>query len=240
LGKKTRKTVLLTWQSPYEWEDLPEIDILQLPLTETKSLDCPQLETNYLQKYAEKEVYLLFFSKAGVKGFAHNFSAKSLPPLWKMACIGEQTAAELKSIGFEADYVGHSTGLNMVKDLHKQGFAGLFLMVAGTISSGQAEEYCLNHDLNQANCLVYENKEPEGAQEALDDVLERVALICLASPSAARRLLEGREKAIIPALLSIGPLTSTTIREMGFEVFWEAKSPGYESFREGIKNSLTK
>lgn len=238
MSENNKNKVLLTWSHPWQEPVLEGVEIVQCPLTATKTVNCRDELTSLQTKFSDAVTCLLFFSKAGVEGFAGQDT--SPPKQWRIAAIGQMTAKNLEKRGFKPDFVGQTTGLDMVKELVKSQYSPHFVMVSGDLGGEDVEAYLKANNVAHTRIKAYENYQPPGAQERLNELLPGLSLTCLASPSAARRLLENRDKSQISPLLSIGPVTSCQIRELGHEVAWEAETPGYKSFAEGIKKCLTK
>jgi len=240
LKEKATISVLLTWQEAWQGEIPDGVNFVQVPLTSTKSHICHHLKTDLIKKDQGESTCLLFFSKAAVIGFYDNWGAEPLPKNWKVAAVAAKTATELNNKGYSVDFVGSSTGMVLVKDLVRQNFSESYLMLSGNLGGEDVEDYFHENKVIFKKIKVYDNSEPEVAQGRIDEILEKIDLICLASPSAAERLLRFRSVQKMPRLLSIGPVTSKKIKKLGFEVSWQCPEPGYEVFLREIKNYLTK
>lgn len=152
---------------------------------------------------------------------------------FNIAAIGPATAAEIEKHGLPVDlmpeeYVAES----LVAELREQVQGKRILLVRAKVARD-----VIPQELRDAGATVhvmeaYETLVPESSRqklrEVLDDPKRRPTVITFTSSSTARNFLEllGKEnlKSLAGILLvSIGPVTSITLRELGLKVDVEAR-----------------
>jgi uroporphyrinogen-III synthase len=197
--------------------------------------------------------WLLFTSANAVHAFHERAQLHQLSPKpQRIAAIGPATAKAVESIGLNVDlippsYVAESLAATLIPDAPGRSF----LLV-------RAEEArdVLPNSLAAAGAQVtiapaYRNLAPPGAIPALQRLFANPAAhpaasleaITFTSSSTARNLvalLEAADLNLPPgiALASIGPITSATLRELGYQPTLEAAQPTVPALVEAIAAHL--
>jgi uroporphyrinogen III methyltransferase/synthase len=158
-----------------------------------------------------------------------------------VAAIGPGTARALADHGIRADVVPErSVAESLAADLVARGVEGRRVLIARAADARDV----LPRELEQAGASVHVVALYETVREQLDDdALERLAqahYVTFTSSSTVRFLLEaldGGERFPRRArVVSIGPVTSDTARELGLEVHVEAERHDVDGLVEALLN----
>ena len=156
--------------------------------------EIPCVATRYLTPAREPELpvdAVTFSSRRGVRGFMRLELAKHMIPAAPrplVGAVGEATAAELADSGFEAELVadppeGRELARRLIEKLEP---GSRILVVRGNLRAGEMDAALERAGQRIAPLIVYENVDP--GVPALEPF--EVAAVFVASPSAAKRLLE--------------------------------------------------
>ena len=197
--------------------------------------------------------WLLFTSANAVEAFGRRWTARAGSAMPRVAAIGPATAAALLGIGLRAELVpSRAVAESLTAELlpharQADGAPARFLLVRAE----EAREY-LPDTLRAAGADVsvapaYRTVIPVGSVELLRDLLRnpaaRPAAITFTSSSTARNLLALCDAAGITlpegALrVSIGPVTSGTLRELGLSPHAESPEATVSSLAETVMGAL--
>lgn len=177
--------------------------------------------------------WMIFSSRNGVTGFFENLrtaglDARSLANI-NIAVIGTQTANVLLQYGIQADFISKKQhGEAFAEELAEkiaQSDTVWYLSAAensGTIEKG------LKGNCNLAVVPVYENREVSVTCDLGD-----YDGIFITSASSALRLLKGYEaNKPLPVIYSIGPNSTSRLKELGVSRIKEARESSYEALLE--------
>lgn len=195
--------------------------------------------------------WLVFTSENGIKFFyknllKNNLDLRILGPL-KIAVIGKATKEVLEFLGIKPDLVPE-------KEFTQEGLALAFQKInlkekkVLLLRAKEAREIlpeALRKQGAEVKVLaIYETLLPEDSKERLNQVLkEGIDLITFTSSSTVRNffaLLTNKELLKEVKLASIGPITSETLRNFGFEPHIEAKEYTVEGLVLAIKEFFEK
>lgn len=182
-----------------------------------------------------------FVARAGQLGVT---LADSVP---RIACVGTATAEAVKASGLEVALVAsEQRGTGLAAALIQQGVGGKRVLLP---RSDLADSQPVNmlHNAGAEACAVeaYTTATDTVGLTGLPDFLEKHPASCLvfASGSAARAVHEvfgkGTDRLLKrAAIVTIGPVTAQTCRELGLVVAAEARTPGLEDVVQCIVTVL--
>jgi uroporphyrinogen-III synthase len=188
------------------------VPVVELPCVATRFL-APRLPSGRADA-------VLFTSRRGVLGLQHHPEGRAwlearrgtgARPL--LGVVGTATAAALQAWGWTADVVaqppdGRTLGREVAGRLARGTQA---VLVRGNLGTGELERALGEAGIGSISVVIYENASP--AVPALGPF--PVAAVFVASPSAARRLLEANPWMAQHAFLTIGLTTLKAVRELG-------------------------
>ena len=148
----------------------------------------------------------------------------------KVAAVGEATAAAARKAGFEVTLVPESyVAESLVEGLANQASGQRILLARAAIARDLIPEALRRIGAEVDVVDAYQNALPETAPEQLREALaEGLDAATFTSSSSASHLAEAARKAALPwpfaglPAVSIGPITSQTLRELGWEPAAEA------------------
>lgn len=159
---------------------------------------------------------IAFASRRAVEGFwraglHHALALDEAPPV--LAVVGESTASRLRDRGFEPDLIASpSTGAHLAQMLHDQLDPSAHVLVpTGHGPRGELETHLRKHGRPCHTVEVYENRAPELAHVEPSEV----AVIFVAAPSAADRLLKRFPWMSSCPFLPIGATTHAALKGLG-------------------------
>ena len=178
--------------------------------------------------------WLILTSANAVRALADRASELEIdwvqPKSLQVAAVGEATAAAARSVGFEVTFVPES----YVAESLVQGFVcrtegRRILLARAEVARDVIPDALRNADADVTVVDAYRNVLPEAAPEQLRVALaERIDAATFTSSSSVTHLAEAAHRAGIvwplagvPAV-SIGPITSQTLRDHGWEPAAEA------------------
>lgn len=203
-------------------------ECVKVSLIESRPLKTERLRASL--KQLETYSWLVFTSANGVRLFFQMLKEEKVDLRWLMglrfAAIGRKTAGELEDHGFFCDavpehYSGADLARTWIPDLETD---ARVLLVRAKDGSPVLPEALKAAGIAFDDVPVYETWVDCRRKEELNRLLPRVDYVTVASSSAARALWELWEKeGAFPAkLISIGPSTSGTIRDLGLPLYGEA------------------
>jgi uroporphyrinogen III methyltransferase/synthase len=207
---------------------------VEQPSLRLVKVESPELVHEGVDGLAEgRFAWTVFTSANGVSAWFDELALRNLDArvfaTTRICCIGPGTAAALAERGLRADLVPEQyVAEDVARALDVAGVAGEAIL----IPRAEGARTLLPERLTELGCAVVEvplyRAEPAELEVAVLDLLRagRVDIATFASSSSFSNLLEmlGPEHELLrPVLLaSIGPITSATIREAGFEPAVEA------------------
>ena len=173
------------------------------------------------------------------------------PARLKVAAVGSATAEAARQAGFTVvlvpdAYVSESLMAALKKGIAGESISGRRVLLARAAMARDVIPEGLRH----AGAIVdvadtYRNVLPEAAPELLRDALKtRVDAVTFTSSSSATHLAEAARRAGIAfpfagvAAISIGPITTQTLRELGWEPFAEASPSDIPGLVGSVRRAL--
>lgn len=190
--------------------------------------------------------WVVFTSPRGVAAVGEALAARGRPPgenpPRRLAVIGPTTAAAARAFGWEADLVPERfDGDSLLAALDRR--AGPLADTTILLPVAESARTTLGAGLRARGAVVdqvvaYRSAPPADFDAArLDAVLasERPVLVVLASPSAARNLLELAGGAVLrfPAA-AIGPVTGDAARRLGWSVVAQPEEHTLEALADAV------
>ncbi len=215
-----------------------------LPSTEIYPVEDSEEVSKALEEI-ENYDWIMFTSVNGVRYFlkAHFELLKNMKDKkkFKIAAVGEKTALEIKSQGFEVDFTpSTATGHQLAEEMGKVKDFNILIPRGDKgkkdIRTGLEQQGARVHDLR-----VYENQTLELPRDDVREVLEdEMDVLTFTSPFAVK-VFEQRVKdsGQYPknALIScIGPVTKKTLADHGYEVDILPGQHSLEGMIEAMKN----
>ncbi len=159
----------------------------------------------------------------------------------KVAAIGSATKKALEKLGIRADLIPEKdfTQEGLVEEFAKQDLKNKAVLIP---RAKEAREHLIEK-LKEMGARVevvpiYETKPCEESKEILEKVLsEGIDLVTFTSSSTVKnffKLCDNKELLKEVVFASIGPITSSTLREFGFEPYIEAKQYTIDGLVEAI------
>jgi uroporphyrinogen-III synthase len=199
--------------------------------------------------------WLLFTSANAVEAFARREgaagrAAKTAP---RIAAIGDGTARAVEEAGMRVELkaelaVAESLAEALMAHVRREdGTATRMLLVRAEEAREVLPETLRSAGADVTVAAAYRNVVPAGSVAAVRGLFARVedapAAITFTSSSSARNLLALCEAAgvEIPAgalRISIGPITSATLRELGYPAHAEAATASVRALAEAVRDAL--
>lgn len=232
-GKLAGQRVILTmsqtlgrgWREVFEKEGA---EVWELPMTEIRSMKprpawIGQISrTNWLVLTSGAAARVL----PNILGDLRKLAGK------KIAVVGQSTAAILRSVGLQADFVGTGPGIEALARDWPGRQSESILHLTGGQEDGRFAKLLLSRGFKIRRTKIYTNLHPPKPPKAVLDALkiQGADWVVFASGSAAerfRRLIPewGKE----PRVVTIGPETSRRARRAGWKVTAESPRPDKES-----------
>jgi uroporphyrinogen-III synthase len=211
-------------------------EVVELPTIETVPLDSYETLDNALKNIANYQ-WLIVTSANTVRVLAERLAALNLPPsmlapLRKVA-IGSATARAMREQGIEADLVPEQyVAESLVKTLGDQAAGSRILLARASVARDVIPD-----ELTRRGAIVevidaYRTVIPDGAVERMKQVFSDPSnppdAVTFTSSSTVKNFFALWREAVFGGLpegiaaISIGPITSETLREFGWEPAREA------------------
>lgn len=221
-------------------------DVIEIPTIRIKdpesftSVDesIEKLQNQYYQ-------WVIFTSPNGVDRFFSRLSIGNIDSRifagTKLAVIGPATGEALKRYGLRADLVPSEHRAEGIID-EIGDVRGRNILIARAKEARDVLPATLGRDARSVDiAVVYETVIPEESREALNSALSsgRIDMVTFTSSSTCRNfheLLDDKGIAGTLPCASIGPITSETAHELGFDVRIEAGSFTIDGLVEAIKD----
>lgn len=199
--------------------------------------------------------WLILTSANAVRAFAGRIAEQGIAPAQpaklNIAAVGSATAEAAHRAGFNIAlmpeaYVAESLVAALKEGIAGEGISGRRVLLARAAMARDV----IPDGLRQAGAIVdvadaYRNVLPEAAPVLLREALEtRIDAVTFTSSSSATHLAEAARRACIPfpfagvAAISIGPITSQTLRELGWEPAAEASPSEIMALVGAVKRAL--
>lgn len=197
----------------------------------------PAIEIGPLPYQLDKDLatydWLIFTSKNGIRYFNEDLSGGRS---FKVAVLGEATAAELRKKGIDPDFIGSGkSGRDLAEELKTVLHPNeSILLVLGELAPD-----VLSAELRKANPVdrvnVYQNSVPGHFDPKPFALIRDSAydLMIVTSPSAIKNLyLAFRPFPVQWRIISIGKITTAACRELGIEPLATASEQSYKGLAE--------
>jgi uroporphyrinogen-III synthase len=198
--------------------------------------------------------WLLFTSANAVHVFGERAQQAGVEPAApkppRIAAIGPATAKAVESIGLQVDLIpGTYVAESLIKALLPHATNGRFLLVRAEEARDLLPDALTAAGAHVTIAPAYRNLTPPDAIPALQRLFVPTSappdIITFTSSSTARNLvalLEAANLQLPPGatLASIGPITSSTLRELGYAPTLEAAEPTIPSLVEAIAASQSR
>ena len=180
--------------------------------------------------------WLVFTSENGVVHFMNRLHAlrqdcRKLAQV-KIACVGSGTADQLKQFGLLTDLIPKNyTTTGLFQEFKNRNIlrSGKFLLVRTSIATDELHDLLEKEGARATELAMYETVKPKLSKSQASKLLagQPVDFITFTSASTAENFfsfLDARiRRRLKSRLVSIGPVTSGTIRRLGAKVYREAK-----------------
>jgi uroporphyrinogen-III synthase/uroporphyrinogen III methyltransferase/synthase len=168
------------------------------------------------------------------------------PSSMKVAAIGEATAAAARQIGLQVTFVPESyVAESLIQGLVNQTSGQKILLARAAIARDLIPDALRNMGAVVDVVDAYENALPEAAPEQLRRALaEGIDAATFTSSSSATHLAEAAREAGLPwpltqvPAVSIGPITSQTLRDLGWEPAAEATPSDIPGLIDAVERVL--
>ena len=242
------KTILITRSRKQASHLSDQLENLGARVLELPTIEITPIHDFRLLDRAIRQIHryhwLIFTSENGVEAFFNRFrelkkDARVLSSI-KIAAVGPGTGAKLNSYSIKPDLVPKiftTEGLfNALKKLKLKGKRLLLLR------TNIAPDF-LNRSLRDLGILVteipvYRTEKPEGLSRKITELIHQypIDLITFTSSSTAEHFFEALRNGrhLGAKVISIGPVTSKTIRNFGAEVTREARVPTISGLVEAV------
>lgn len=173
-----------------------------------------------------------------------SLAVKRLP---KTAAIGKATADAARKAGFDIALVPEAyVAESLVRELAPEASGKRVLLARAAVARDVIPDALRAAGATVDVLDAYRNELPEAAPQMLLDALKmRVDAACFSSSSSVKYLAEAARRAGIAfplegvAAVSIGPITSQTLREMGWEPAGEANPSDVAGLIVAVKRALS-
>ena len=220
-------------------------EVLPLPTISTKAFIS---EKSWLQFGKHNEGWLIFTSENGVRYFfsqffKHGFGIRKIAG-FKIAVIGAGTLKALSNFGVIPDFIPSKFTVKTLSEELAEKFDWEYtgvIRVRGNLGDWTVEETLKKEGAAVFPHIVYENivaKWDEGMWAAYREA--KIDAVTFTSGSTIERLqeilgnIEFQDLMQKTDIISIGPMTSETLREMGFEPSIEAEIHSVDGVIEAI------
>lgn len=186
---------------------------------------CPKIEKKFLEKFGA----ILFNSPNGVRAFMEQVEDLRILGTLKIGVVGAKTAEVLKSYKILPDFMPEKY---MVSQLSKEVVnftkdGDSILVVTSDISPCECEEWSEVYNRTFEKLVAYKTIKLKREKSEIMDVLNRVDYITFLSSSTVEAFYDSIDGEVSNILdkkfVSIGPVTSETMKRLGIPVSLEAK-----------------
>lgn len=229
-----------------------------------ESVEVPVLEIRPPESFAALDAalrrldeydWMILTSANAVRALAGRMAEQGIAPgrlpKLKIAAVGSATAEAARQAGFSVALVPDAYVAESLVAALKEGIAGKNISGRRVLLARAAiARDVIPDSLRQAGAIVdvadaYRNVLPEAAPELLRDALRAgIDAVTFTSSSSATHLAEAARRAGIAfplprvVAISIGPITSQTLRELGWEPSAEASSSGILALIGAVERAL--
>ncbi|MFD3158652.1 uroporphyrinogen-III C-methyltransferase [Haloimpatiens sp. FM7330] len=224
-------------------------NVIEFPTIKIEEI-VPNLELKQSIKKLQDYTYIVFTSENGVNIFFNKlyelgFDARKIGKS-KIAAIGNGTAKALKNYGIRADIIPERfVAESLVEELKKVVNSEDKILIP---RASEARKYLVN-ELSKicsvTEIKIYNTVKGEGNKEDIINFLDegKVDYITFTSSSTVKNLVEilGKENLLKlnkVKLVSIGPITSNTIKSFGLKVYKEAYKYTINGVIDILKNDI--
>lgn len=223
-------------------------EVIELPTIETVPLESYETLDNALRNIADYQ-WLIVTSANAVRVLAERLAALNLPPATlappRKAAIGSATAKAMREQGFAADLVPEQYVAESLANALGDQVAGRRILLARASIARDV----VPAELTRRGALVdvvdaYRTAIPEGAVDRVRDVFSDPSrmpdAVTFTSSSTVKNFFALRRESGFGgppqgiAALSIGPVTSQTLREFGWEPARQAKKHNVEGLVDAV------
>ena len=210
-----------------------------------ETIECPLLDIvasdNELTENLEEYSALLFNSPNGVKFFMEKLDDIRKLGQMKIGVVGAKTREVLESYKITPDFMPKEyTMEKLVEDVtfftKKE---EKVLVISSDISPGDEEKWTEQHNREFVKFIAYHTKKKAVPKEEIVEIIEKVEYLTFLSSSTVGSFyeaIEGKTNLVKnKKMVSIGPVTSETMRELGFEVALEAEKYDTQGIIDIIK-----
>lgn len=195
--------------------------------------------------------WLLFTSANAVEAFARRAGAARVGA--RIAVIGQATARAVEEVGMRVDVVARQAVAESLAEAMLQhvrradGGAARMLLVRAEEAREVLPEALRRAGAEVTLVSAYRNVVPQGSVEVVRELFawaeEAPAAITFTSSSSVRNLLALCEAAGVglprgAVRVSIGPITSETLREMGYPAHAEARTASVRALAEAVREAI--
>lgn len=204
---------------------------------------------NFLGQYKSAD-WVVFTSSNGVSFFLEKLDelGETIEELnrKKVGVVGERTKEEVEKNGVEVSFIpSRFTTENLGKELPIKRGEKVFLPRAG-IATPLLAKLLESRGAEVFNIPIYQTEFVRRDSTELEKLLKtnQIALLTFTSPSTVQGFMEGvgegvRKKALDSEVLSIGPVTTRTLKKYGFKKIHTAEVHTTEGMIEKLKKSMT-
>lgn len=225
-------------------------DPVLMPMIDTVPVEQPDSHEEVLNHLGEYR-WIVFTSQNGVQAFFEWLwrNGKDVRAISnaRIACIGERTAAALEGFQLRADLVPEKyRSEELAEVLIQQLDSGPVLWPRANRGREVLPERLAQQGIELKSFVVYEHLDAETLAPAVIEKLQSGQLqwIGLSSPAIARRFhqlwqkLPENKQLKMPQLVSISPVTSQVMQEIGLPVSAEATTYTWDGIIEAITKAL--
>jgi uroporphyrinogen-III synthase/uroporphyrinogen III methyltransferase/synthase len=242
LGAEPVEVPVLEIRPPVSFEPL-DVALRQLfePVQSSKTTPCPILSSSFDERVGDqcsRYDWLILTSANAVRTLTDRAAALGIalaqPSSLQVAAVGEATASAARKAGLQVAfvpeaYVAESLVEGLLQSLQTQTFSQKILLARAAVTRDVIPDALCSAGYVVNVVDAYRNVLPEAAPEQLRQALQNgIDAATFTSSSSATHLAEAARAAGIawpfagvPAV-SIGPITSQTLRELGWEPAAEA------------------
>lgn len=223
-------------------------EVLEVPLIEIKPPKKKEPLKRAIQKINETD-WVIFTSAHGVESFfealmSQRKDARALSGV-RFACAGRQTAEKLADFGVRADFIPKKfTAEALFKEMtQKYKVKGqALLMPRSDLAPPYIKEAFRKKGARVTDIVAYHTVRPAGLKQSLKALVkqEKIDYVLFTSSSTVRHFFDTLPrtlpKSFKPRWVSIGPVTSRTLREYGKRPYREAPEHTLRGLAEVITN----
>lgn len=210
--------------------------VMELPLIKILG-NSENVDKDYLKKFS----CILFNSPNGVRHFMDKIEDMRILGDKKIGVVGKKTEEAIKNYRIVPDFVPEEYRIDRLTEAACR-FTGVgdeILVVTSDISPGDAEAWNEKYGRKFTKYAAYQTIKTPAEKENAEKILAQVDYITLMSSSTAEALYESIDGDLSllqgKKLVSIGPVTSETMRKLGMEVALEAEEYDMDGIAEAIR-----